>query len=357
VTAVATEPGRAAPASGGSTPAAREPRGGAAPGRAAPASGDPTPAAREPRGGAAPAACGLTADARTLRTPAGAPGVRGAVALGCAGAAGYGVTVVIGRELARDGLEPATALGIRFAIAAAVLGALLGLRGVPRPAPRAAAKLLALGAIGYAGQSTLFYLSLQRGTAATSILLFYAYPPLVCLIGWVALGERRPCRRTCLALALSAGGTALVASAGPVEIDPLAVLFALSSALVFALYVLAGQRLAGGIDAITTAAVVAAGAALGSAGRGALTHSLQAPGDRWTLLVAYGLFTAAAFTLMFAALGRLGARRTSVVMTLEAVFAVGLATLVLGEPLTPAQAAGGACVLAATTLVARIRAG
>ncbi|MEY2442781.1 MAG: hypothetical protein QOJ46_2207, partial [bacterium] len=50
-------------------------------------------------------------------------------------------------------------------------------------------------------------------------------------------------------------------------------------------------------------------------------------------------------------------RRTSVVMTLEAVFAVGLATLVLGEPLTPAQAAGGACVLAATTLVARIRAG
>jgi drug/metabolite transporter (DMT)-like permease len=84
---------------------------------------------------------------------------------------------------------------------------------------------------------------------------------------------------------------------------------------------------------------------------------LQAPGDRWTLLVAYGLFTAAAFTLMFAALGRLGARRTSVVMTLEAVFAVGLATLVLGEPLTPAQAAGGACVLAATTLVARIRAG
>jgi drug/metabolite transporter (DMT)-like permease len=348
VTPVASEPrGADAPADAGPAPFAGAPLG-----ADRPTDGGPTPFAGAPLGGEAPPA------ARTLRTPTRAAGTRGAVALGCAGAAGYGVTVVIGRRLAEGGLPPATALGIRFAIAAGVLGALLGVRGVPRPATRAAAKLLALGAIGYAGQSTLFYLSLQRGTAATSILLFYAYPALVCLIGWVALRERRPCRRTWLALALSAGGTALVAAAaGPVEIDPLAVVFALSSAFVFALYVLAGQRLAGAIDAMTTAAVVAAGAALGSTARGALTHSLQAPGARWTLLIGYGIFTAAAFTLMFAALGRLGARRTSVVMTLEAVFAVALAVLMLGEPLTPGQAVGGACVLAATTLVVRIRAG
>ena len=75
------------------------------------------------------------------------------------------------------------------------------------------------------------------------------------------------------------------------------------------------------------------------------------------MLLAYGLFTAAAFTLMFAALARIGARHTAVVMTLEAVVAVALATLLLGEPLAPGQAAGGACVLAATVLVARIRAG
>ncbi len=316
----------------------------------------------------APRGASVAPGPREKAPPGGAPGprekalpgaaTRAAIALGCAGAAGYGVTVVIGRRLAQGGLEPATALGIRFAVAAAVLGALLGIRGVPRPAPNVALRLLALGAIGYAGQSTLFYLSLQRGTAATSILLFYAYPALVCVIGWVVLRERRPCPRTWLALGLSAAGTALVATAaGPVEIDPLGVAFALTSALVFALYVLAGQRLARSVDAMTTAAVVAAGAALGSVARGALTHTLQGPGDHWTLLIAYGLFTAAAFTLMFAALGRLGARRTSVVMTLEAVFAVGLAMLLLGEPLTPGQAIGGACVLAATTLVARIRAG
>ena len=291
---------------------------------------------------------------RARRAPAAAGGATAAVALACAGAAGYGVTVVIGRSLARDGLAPATALGIRFAVAAALLGALLAVRGVPRAAPRSLLALLALGAIGYAGQSTLFYLSLQRGTAATSILLFYAYPALVCAIGWLALRERRPSARTCAALALSVAGSGLVAAgAGPIGVDPLAVVFALGSALVFALYVLAGQRLSAGVDAMATAALVAAGAALGSAGQGALTGGLSSPGGRWMLLLAYGVFTAAAFSLMFAALARLGARHTSIVMTLEALFAVGLAALALGESLGFWQASGGAALLVATGLVRR----
>ncbi len=294
----------------------------------------------------------------TLAQPA-FPVVRGrqaGVALAAAGAAGYGVTVVIGRRLAQSGLAPATALGVRFAIAAVVLGALLRVRAVAPPRRGCVPRLLALGAIGYAGQSTLFYLSLQRGTAATSILLFYAYPALVCVIGWLALRERRPCRRTWLALALSVAGSALVATAGArVAADPLAIACALGSALVFALYVLAGQRLSAGVDAMRTAAWVAAGAALGSLAQGTLSGALDAPGGRWTLLLAYGAFTAAAFTLMFAALARLGARRTSVVMTLEAVCAVALAVALLGEPLGTGQAVGGAGVLAATIVVARMR--
>ena len=44
-------------------------------------------------------------------------------------------------------------------------------------------------------------------------------------------------------------------------------------------------------------------------------------------------------------------------MMLEAVFAVALATLLLGGPLGACQALGDAGVLAATMLVARVRAG
>jgi drug/metabolite transporter (DMT)-like permease len=284
-------------------------------------------------------------------------GHRGAWALACAGAAGYGVTVVIGRKLAHDGLEPATALSIRFAVAACVLGALLSARRVAPPAPGVTPRLLALGAIGYAGQSTLFYLSLQRTTAATSILLFYAYPALVSLIGWLVLRERRPCGRTWIALGLSAGGSATVATAGggAVAADPLGIAFALGSALGFALYLLAGQRIGAGTDAMHAAARVAAGAAVASLAQGVATGGLDVPAGHVMLLLAYGAFTAAAFTLMFAALARLGARRTAVVMTLEAVFAVGLAMALLGEPLGVGQAAGGAAVLAATIVIARTR--
>ena len=56
---------------------------------------------------------------------------------------------------------------------------------------------------------------------------------------------------------------------------------------------------------------------------------------------------------MFAALARLGARHTSIVMTLEAVFAVALATLLLGETLGPSQAGRRRRLLAATLLVIR----
>jgi threonine/homoserine efflux transporter RhtA len=62
--------------------------------------------------------------------------------------------------------------------------------------------------------------------------------------------------------------------------------------------------------------------------------------------VANGFATATAFTLFFVAVGRIGASRTSVVMTLEAAFAVVLAALFLNESLRWLELVGGAAVLA-----------
>jgi drug/metabolite transporter (DMT)-like permease len=53
---------------------------------------------------------------------------------------------------------------------------------------------------------------------------------------------------------------------------------------------------------------------------------------------------------MFAGLRRIGPRRTAIVMTLEAVFAIVLAALFLGEGIGPLQLAGGTAILAATIL-------
>jgi len=60
------------------------------------------------------------------------------VGLAAAGALAYGIATVIGRSLAGSGVDSATALGVRFSVAAIILAVLMRLRGAPmRPAASA----------------------------------------------------------------------------------------------------------------------------------------------------------------------------------------------------------------------------
>jgi drug/metabolite transporter (DMT)-like permease len=157
------------------------------------------------------------------------------VLLAATGAASYGVTVVLGRRLAADGLGPATALGMRFAVAAAILALAVRSRGVSlRPEPGEATRLLLLGATGYTAESTLFFLALQRDTAAACALLFYTYPAFVLI---VELARKRECVRLPLvvALGLSTAGTVLVVASGKgLAISDLGIILALGSGVVYA---------------------------------------------------------------------------------------------------------------------------
>ena len=274
-------------------------------------------------------------------------------ALAAGGAVSYGVTVVIGRSLASAGLGSATALGIRFGLAALCLLVVLRLRGAPlRPLPGELVRILLLGAIGYTTESTLFYLSLQRGTAAACALLFYAYPAVVAAIE-LGRGRERPTRATLLALGLSVCGTvAVVASAGEVSISPAGIAFALASAGTYAVYLVIGRELGRRSDSMTAACWVAIGASASSLLRGAVTSSLTDPRGHLGQLALYGVATALAFWLIFAALARIGTARTAVVSTLEAFSAIVLAAAFLGERVTVAQMAGGAAVLAAAGIIA-----
>jgi len=281
-------------------------------------------------------------------------------AVGCAfaGAAAlsYAATIVIGHSLSRAGVPSATALGIRFGVAALAIGAVLVARRAPLlPAPGERVRLVLLGGIGYSLESTLFFLALGHGTAAGAALVFYAYPAIVAAVE-LGLGARLPLRRMLLAVVLSAVGTlAVVASGNEVAISPSGVAFALGAAAVFAVYLISGSRLVRDTDAWTRAAWVAGGAAVSSVGRGLLTGSFSVSADHWLGLLAYGAFTATAFGLMFTALRRLGPSRTAVVMTLEAFFAVVLGAAFLGEGLAPTQLAGGAAILVAAGVVAIAR--
>ncbi|MGI8794118.1 MAG: EamA family transporter, partial [Acidimicrobiales bacterium] len=133
------------------------------------------------------------------------------------------------------------------------------------------------------------------------------------------------------------------------------ILYALGAAASFSAYMLASSRIVPKTQALTNAAWVALGASLSLLTQGVLLGGMRAPGSSWWLMVLNGVATAAAFGFMFAALKRLGASRTAVVMTLEAASAVVLAALLLGERLAFVQLIGGAAILAATVLIARMK--
>ncbi len=131
------------------------------------------------------------------------------------------------------------------------------------------------------------------------------------------------------------------------------VAFAVASAATFSAYLLIGRELSKGVDPMTVACWVALGASISNLTRGAIQGELVNPSSRALEIVLYGAATAVAFTLMFAAMHRIGAARVAVVMTLEAVASVVLAAIFLGESVTVVQGLGGVAVLAAAVVIAR----
>jgi len=272
--------------------------------------------------------------------------------LGASAALSYGVTVVIGRELAKAHLPPADALGLRFGIAGVLLVLLLAVRRRPILAePGERVRVLLFGAAGYAVESTFFYSGLARGTAAAVTLLFYSYPAVV-TVAELAITRRRPAPQVVVALALAAGGAGVIAAgSGDVDISGAGIAFSLAAAASFAVYLLAGDRLLHRTDSMRIAAGTAVGASASLLTFALVRSQIEVPADRWWQLLIYGGATASAFAFMFAALRRVGSQRTSVLLTLEAVFAIVLAAIFLDEGLGPAQAVGGAAVLAAAVII------
>jgi drug/metabolite transporter (DMT)-like permease len=264
----------------------------------------------------------------------------------------YGITVVIGRELAKAHLPTADALGLRFGIAGVLLVALLAALGRPLlPAPGERVRVLLFGAVGYAVESAFFYAGLARGTAAAVTLLFYSYPAVVTVADLV-ITRTRPGRSLVTALVLAASGSAVIAAgSGHVQISATGIAFSLAAAVSFAVYLLAGDRLLSRTDSITIGAWVAVGAAASLLTFAAAEGQIRVPTDRWAELLVYGTATASAFAFMFAALRLLGSQRTSVLLTLEAVFAIVLAAVFLGEGLGAIQALGGVAVLAGAVII------
>jgi drug/metabolite transporter (DMT)-like permease len=270
-------------------------------------------------------------------------------------AACFGAMAIFGKSAYDAGVHVGDLLLLRFAIAAVLLlviarktGALKGLSRI------SVAAGLAMGGIGYATQSGLFFGALERMDASLLALILYAYPVLV-MIGAVALGREKTSVRRVAALLVASLGTVLVlGGAASGSLDGLGTAMGFGAAIAYTVYILAGDRIGTAIPPVSLAALVCTGATITfgvvSAVRGGPDLDFAPAGWGWIAAIAV-ISTVAAILMFFAGMARVGPSTASILSTLEPVVTVGLAAAAFSESLGPVQLIGGALVLSAAAVI------
>lgn len=270
-------------------------------------------------------------------------------------AAAFGAMAIFGKLAYEEGVSVGDLLLVRFALAAGILLALAHARGALRGLPRRALlAAFAMGAVGYATQSGLFFSALDRMDASLLALVLYTYPVLVCAAA-VALGRERASARRVLALLVASGGVVLVlAGAATGSFDALGAAMGFGAAVAYTVYILVGDRVSRGVPLLALAALVCTGAATTFAAaavvRGGVDLSFGAAGFGWIGAIAL-VSTVGAILMFFAGLARVGPSAAAILSVFEPVVTVALAAAAFGESLGLVQLAGGALVLAAVLVM------
>jgi drug/metabolite transporter (DMT)-like permease len=251
-------------------------------------------------------------------------------------------------------VPPSTAAFYRCTYAVPLL-ALLALRERRRFGPRSAGQRgLALAAgVFFAADLILWHHAIAAVGAGLATVLANVQVVLVGVVAWLALGER-PERRTLFAVPVVLAGVVLISGVfddrAYGDAPTLGVVFGLATAVAYAGFLLVlragtrdARRPAGPLFYATVASAVATvppGLALGE-----LELAPAWPAHGWLLLLALSA-QVVGWLLIAAALPRVPAAITSIVLTLQPVLSVLLAIALLGEDPSPLQLAGIAVVVA-----------
>jgi drug/metabolite transporter (DMT)-like permease len=264
-------------------------------------------------------------------------------------AAAFGTLGIFGKLAYRAGADPYPVLAVRFLLTALILGVYLHVRGGwAGLAHSKVVRLLCLGGIGYASESALFFLALQRSPAGTVAFIFYSYPVWTILMALAARLERFTWRLI-IPLVLGTAGVSVIFS---FSLDGLTgPLLALGAAVGVAIYFVLAQVVAAGVPPAVSAMWTSAGAGL-SLALAWLVLGGDLPYRGLLPVTGLALATVVAFVFFFAAVERIGSTRVSIASTFEPVTTAVLAAVVLGEAFTLRFVLGAVLVLAAIPVLA-----
>lgn len=278
------------------------------------------------------------------------------VALVLVSAAGFGTLGIFGVYAQRAGVSIPTVLAYRFAIASLLVWGVLAWNGGARLLRgRSLVVALALGGVGYATMSALYFLGLEFLTAGLVAIVLYTYPAFVVVLAVLTIGERVT-RVMVVALGLALAGVALVVGADPAGVSVVGVLVVLGAAVAYATYITISRAVLETVDPLVLTAHVVPAAALSFVVAGTATGEFAVwPGrSAWPILVGVAvLATAIPMFTFFAGIERIGASRAGVVSTVEPLVTVALGVALFAEPVTPTTAVGGGLILVAVVVLQR----
>jgi drug/metabolite transporter (DMT)-like permease len=314
------------------------------------------------------------------------------LALVVVSACGFGSGALFAKPVYAAGVDWLTLLFWRFLIAAALSWAWLflipgnraSLRLVTR---RNALILLALGAV-YVLNSGTYFAALETVPASLAALIVYLYPALVAVLS-LRFVRRLRGRRAWFALTISTIGVAMaVGGIAPATAPPLlGIALTIASPVIYSVWIILAARLsgergdregtrgdarnAGGTvippqdaetlatpsqtaPAPTAALMMTATAAVFLAtmlvtGRSISPASI--PGGAWFGVLGVAVFaTAVAVQAFYAGARRIGAAQAALVSTVEPIYTITLATLLLHDTLAPVQILGGILIIGGVVL-------
>jgi drug/metabolite transporter (DMT)-like permease len=265
----------------------------------------------------------------------------------------FGAIALFARTAYEAGSDPISVLFFRFSIASLVMISFVYARSTTFPRGRFLLGLMLMGGLGYVGQSFCYFTALTMASAGLVAILLYLYPAIVALFSAILFKERFTGLKV-IALVLALAGTVL--TIGPEGGgQPLGIALAMTAPFIYSAYILVGSKITPKVGILSSSAVVMISASLVFGGLVA-AKGLNVPHTAagWGGVFAIALVgTVVAIITFFAGLERVGPTNASVLSTFEPVTTVVLATLFMGEAVSPLRIAGGALILMAVILLAK----